>query len=109
MRILTWFIVPPAIVAGIVLAIANRTPTTFSIDPFAPGSAAWSVTVPLYLIIFGAVLVGIVLGGTASLFARARANAHARDARIKAQVLQRELNRAAPPAAAPTTLPAVRT
>jgi uncharacterized integral membrane protein len=111
-RILTWLVVPPALVVAIGFAIANRGPATISADPFQPGSAAWSVSLPLYVIVFAAVLAGIVLGGLASVFARARSGRRARDARIKADILSRELaardraRAASPPVQ--TSLPAIR-
>lgn len=47
----------------VLLALANRTPVLFSLDPLPPVSEGLSVETPLYAIIFSAVLIGILIGG----------------------------------------------
>ncbi|MFO1150109.1 MAG: lipopolysaccharide assembly protein LapA domain-containing protein [Alsobacter sp.] len=80
----------PIIVLGTVFAVANRTPVPVTLDP--PG---WfdipPVQAPLFLIVFVAMAVGVVLGGVAVWFGQsrhrkaARANARAA-AKHKAEV-----------------------
>jgi uncharacterized integral membrane protein len=45
------------------MAIANRTAVTFSLDPIPPASEALSFQAPLFLVIFISILFGILLGG----------------------------------------------
>ena len=52
-----------AVVLASILALANRSEVLFSLDPIAPAAAALSVEAPLYLVIFAAMLCGILLGG----------------------------------------------
>ncbi len=45
------------------LAIANRTAVTFTLDPVPPASDALSFQAPLFLVIFISILFGILMGG----------------------------------------------
>ena len=67
MRRLLWtiFTIPFGVVI-VALAVANRHSVELILDPFAPSDPALAVDVPLYVILFGAMLVGILLGGFAT-------------------------------------------
>jgi uncharacterized integral membrane protein len=71
----------PIIVLGTVFAVANRTPVPVTLDP--PG---WfeipPIQVPLFLIVFVAMAVGVVLGGIAVWFGQGR---HRKAARVNAR------------------------
>jgi uncharacterized integral membrane protein len=90
--------------AGIVLvlfAIANRGLVAVSVDPFG-GDAALSARLPLFIIVFGAVIVGIVLGGLA-----ARLGGRRRTRQLQAELRRRDEEARRAAATAPQ-LPAVR-
>lgn len=53
----------PVAVAVILLAVANRAPVLLSLDPFTRAGPQVTFMVPLYALIFGAVILGVVLGG----------------------------------------------
>lgn len=53
----------PALVLALVISIANRGAVTFSIDPFSAENPALAFSVPLYLLIFVALLLGVLIGG----------------------------------------------
>ncbi|WP_375456625.1 lipopolysaccharide assembly protein LapA domain-containing protein [uncultured Methylobacterium sp.] len=61
-RFLKSLVLLPIAVVVILLAVANRDPVRLSLDPFSP-DPVFSVTLPLYAILFGAVALGIVVGG----------------------------------------------
>jgi uncharacterized integral membrane protein len=91
----------------VVLAVANRAPVTLILDPFAtsPAAAAYSWSVPLYLVVFGTLLLGVVLGGLVSWWTTGRWRGAAKRARAQLHQLQAEVDRlrgvageAAPPA-----------
>lgn len=63
MRLSTWAILVPCVAAAVTLAVANRAPVRLSFDPLSAPERALGVDVPLYLIILGAVFVGLLLGG----------------------------------------------
>lgn len=52
----------PATLIAAALAVANRTPVSLSLDPFSQESPAVALTLPLYGIIMGSLLIGLVLG-----------------------------------------------
>lgn len=53
----------------VALAVANRTPVTLTADPFG-ADPLYSITLPLYTVIFAAVAVGVLLGGIGRALAR---------------------------------------
>jgi len=68
--------------AALYLAEANRAPVTISLDPFPGGEASeLRFQAPLFLVIFGAVAVGVVLGAAASWLRHAETRRNARAAR----------------------------
>jgi hypothetical protein len=63
-------LIPAILVAG-VIAVANRADIRLSLDPFSDTHPAVVIQMPLYLLLFGALLLGVVLGGLAVALARA--------------------------------------
>lgn len=81
MRLTTWIIAIPAALAAIWIALANRHAVVLSLDPFSQDAPALTVQMPLYLLLFLAVLAGVLLGGFAIGFRRvARRGAELADA-----------------------------
>lgn len=80
----------PVAIVLIFLAIANRHAVTMSLDPFSSGVPELGVTQPLFVFLFAAVLLGVLLGGTGSWIAgakhrRARRYSHREVNRLKAE------------------------
>jgi len=63
--------IPAALVAAVV-AVANRQGVLFSLDPFSQTAPALAFQVPLFLLLFLAVGVGILFGWMASAITRLR-------------------------------------
>lgn len=61
-RFLKSLVLLPIAILVILLAVANRDPVRLSLDPFSP-EPVFSAMLPLYAILFGAVALGIVVGG----------------------------------------------
>jgi uncharacterized integral membrane protein len=104
-RLLAVLIFGPLAVILVLLAVANRAPVRLSVDPFNPGSDALSVDLPLYFVAFGALAVGVLLGGVAVWLRQGRYRRSARREHNAAVRWQRQAERAealAAPAAAPT-------
>lgn len=70
-KLSTALLLIPAIVIAGVIAVANRADIRLSLDPFSDAHPALVIEMPLYLLLFGAVLLGVVLGGLAVALARA--------------------------------------
>jgi uncharacterized integral membrane protein len=65
-RLVAAVILVPLAVVIIALAVANRLTVTVSFDPFSPNEPAASVALPLFVPIFAALIIGVVIGGLAS-------------------------------------------
>ncbi|MEL7027365.1 MAG: LapA family protein [Pseudomonadota bacterium] len=76
------------------VALANRGPVTFSLLPAEMGGLlgfSWSATVPLYLIIFLAIVAGIAIGYAAEWLREYRYRSTASKEHRELQRLQREV------------------
>jgi uncharacterized integral membrane protein len=62
-RLSTLLVVLPVAAIAAILAIANRVPVTFSVNPFDPGDPLLSVTLPLFVFAFLAFFLGALVGG----------------------------------------------
>ena len=83
MRLTTWIVLAPALVVGVALAVANRTPVVVGFDPFNRDAPELALQAPLFLVMFACMLVGILLGGLVTWLAgapqRRQARLHARE------------------------------
>lgn len=106
-RVLSLLIGLPLSILAVALAVANRKPVTLSLDPFNPEAPALAVSVPLFAVVFGALIVGVIAGGTVVWLRQGRARKEARAAR---KALKQAAASAPPasPAAAALSLPAPR-
>ena len=82
----------PIAVAVVLLAIANRGPVVLSFDPISP-TPQFSATLPLYAVLFGAVALGVVVGGIAAWLAQAKHRQAEREYRREARELRQETER----------------
>lgn len=89
-RFFTYLIVFPLALVLIALAITNRSPVTVVLDPFAPDNPALSFNVPLFLLVFGAVTFGVLIGGLAAWFSQGRHRKAARQVQYEAARFRRE-------------------
>ncbi|MBI1238229.1 MAG: DUF1049 domain-containing protein [Alphaproteobacteria bacterium] len=62
MRLSTWLILVPATVIAAALAVANRDRVAVSLDPFSRETPALVLDLPLYGVIMGSLLIGLILG-----------------------------------------------
>ena len=63
---LRWFVMLPLTLAALYLALSNPTEVVISLDPFQPEDPALGLRLPLYLVIFASVILGICIGGLAA-------------------------------------------
>ena len=89
-KILFWLVGIPVAAVMIVLSVANRHAVVFSLDPSSAKPPFMAFEIPLYLLLFAALITGVLLGG---FFAWTGQHAWRRKARTKefeADLLQRE-------------------
>ncbi|WP_127091717.1 lipopolysaccharide assembly protein LapA domain-containing protein [Aquabacter cavernae] len=80
-RVLSVVIGLPLCVIVVALAVANRRAVPLSLDPFSPDTSALTVHVPLFVIIFVALILGVVAGGSVSWLGQGRFRREARRVR----------------------------
>lgn len=91
-RFLKALILLPVAILVILLAVANRAPVTLSFDPFSE-VPEFSATAPLFAVIFAAVMLGVVIGGTAAWLAQGKNRQARRRFRREASQLRHEAER----------------
>jgi uncharacterized integral membrane protein len=106
-RFLKALILLPVAVIVILLAVANRGPVTLSLDPFSPESPEIATTLPLFAVIFAAVMVGVVIGGVAAWLAQGKHRRARRQYGREVRHLRTETERLRGQAPAPSNVPAL--
>jgi hypothetical protein len=100
-RITGWLVLVPLCVVLIVFALANRQLVVVNFNPFAAAEAltAPGFGVPLFLVVYAILLIGVLLGGVAAWLAQGRVRRERRAWRREAEHLTRELDtlRKSPP------------
>lgn len=85
-RLVSLLIAFPLGVVLVAIAIANRHAVSLVLDPFNPETPALAVSLPFYAYLLGALVVGVILGGTATWMGQSRWR---RTARVQGQRAQR--------------------
>ena len=78
-RIVTVLILVPVAIVLIALAVANRDPVPFTIDPFNRANALLTIHLPLFVYLFAALGIGMVLGSMATWWKQGRYRKMARE------------------------------
>lgn len=78
----------------IILAIANRGPVTISFDPFDGVDPIIAYTLPLWLALFAALVLGVIVGGVAAWLVQAKHRKLERQYKREADALRREVESA---------------
>ena len=92
-RIIWLLIAFPAAVFLITLAVANRHSVRLVLDPFRPETPVLSLVMPFYAYLFGALLIGVVLGGLSTWLSQGRWRRTARTRTTEARRWQAEADR----------------
>jgi len=67
-RLLTFIVFLPLAIVLVALAVANRTLAPFTLDPFDPGNPALTLHWPLFVYVFIALALGLIVGSVATWF-----------------------------------------
>lgn len=90
-RLIGWFLLIPLCIVLVVFALANRHVAHVGINPFVPPDAAAGAGMPLFLIIYAALFLGIALGGVAVWWSQGVYRRALRQQRKRADQLEAEL------------------
>lgn len=71
-RLLFWIVLVPLGALVVLFAVANRASVVVSLDPFSGENSALAFSAPLFLVMIGCTILGLVIGGLASLSHRYR-------------------------------------
>ena len=106
-RLVSWFILVPLSLVLVIFALANRQAVTVNFDPLPLQTPLLgSIEVPLFVVIYGVLIAGIVLGGFAAWFAQRGQRRQKRLWRREARTLEKQRKNIERPegAASKTTL-----
>jgi uncharacterized integral membrane protein len=90
-KIVTGIIVVPLAIVIIVFAVANRQPVTVTFDPFSAANQAYAATVPLFVLIFILLILGVIIGGIAAWLRQSKWRRTARQLDADVRALHQEL------------------
>jgi uncharacterized integral membrane protein len=107
-RFLTLLILVPLAAVIVLFSVANRESVRVSLDPFHAEAPAVSFSAPLFVLLFGALVLGLLIGGVAAWVRQGRWRRAARKAEHEAERLKAEAAKAARPAPPVTALPPAR-
>lgn len=93
-KIVGWLVLVPLCGLLIAFALANRHLVSVNINPFAPpldaGTGGYGI--PLFVVLYVVLLIGVLLGGIASWFAQGTHRKRERHWRREAHQLSQELD-----------------
>jgi uncharacterized integral membrane protein len=92
-RFLKALILLPVAILVVLLAVANRAPVQLSLDPFSQDAPEFATSLPLFAVIFASVMVGMVIGGTATWLSQAKHRRERRHYRREVGHLRSETER----------------
>ncbi len=81
----------PVAVVLLLLAVANRAPVTLSLDPLSPIDPAFFLRAPLFIYIFVALILGVLIGGMGTWFGQGRHRKAARQLRQETSRLKADM------------------
>src|SRR5579885_1935165 len=90
-KVVTAVIVVPLAVVIVAFALANRQAVTVSFDPFSSAAPAYAVSLPLFVLIFVLVILGVIIGGVAAWLRQASWRRSARRLDADVRVLHQEV------------------
>lgn len=90
-KFLTYLILVPIGVVFLVFAIANRQLVTLTLDPFGSGDISNGVALPLFIIIIGVGVLGVIVGGATTWFQQRHWRRAARNYEAEAHQARAEL------------------
>jgi uncharacterized integral membrane protein len=90
-RIVAALIIVPLAVVIIAFAVANRQSVTLSFDPLSSTNPAYAATLPLFVVIFIVLILGVLVGGVAAWVGQTKWRRSARKLDADVRTLHQEL------------------
>lgn len=106
-RVIVVLILVPLAIILIALSVANREIASFTIDPFNPGNPALSYSAPLFVWLFAALILGLIIGSLATWSNQGKHRKLARQRKLEAEMLRKEARKASAETASTPNLPSL--
>jgi uncharacterized integral membrane protein len=104
-RIVAAIVLVPLAIVIVAFAVANRQSVTVSFDPFSPDAPAASLSLPLFTLVLGLLIAGVIIGGVASWLRQGRRRGAARRFERELKVLRGKLSAYEGMADSPSSVP----
>lgn len=88
-RVIAVVVLVPIAVVLIALAVANRAAVPFTFDPFNPGNPGLTLALPLFVWLFVALVLGVLIGSAATWLRQGRYRRIARERGREAERMHR--------------------
>jgi len=92
-RIAKFVIFLPVTIILIVLSVANRHLVTLALNPFRPEDSVLSLSLPFFVFLFIALMIGVLIGSTATWLAQGKHRKRAREEAHEARKWRDEADR----------------
>lgn len=92
-RILKFVIFVPVAIILIVLSVANRHLVTLALNPFRPEDGVLALSLPFFVFLFIALMIGVLIGSTATWLAQGKHRKRAREEAHEARKWRDEVDR----------------
>ncbi len=93
LRFIKLVVLVPVAVALVVLSVANRHFVTLALNPFRPDDPVLSLSLPLFVLVFAALILGVVVGSLVTWFAQGRYRKQAREEAHEARKWREEADK----------------
>ncbi len=93
LRLVKLVILVPAAVVLVVLSVANRHAVTLALNPFRPEDQLLSLSLPLFVLVLAALILGVVIGSLVTWFAQGRYRKQARNEAHEARKWREEADK----------------
>ena len=90
-RLFTLLILVPVGVVLIAIAVSNRQDVTIAVPPYLGEAPLYAFTVPLFVVLFAVLLMGMIVGSLATWFRQSRYRREARSRRAEVTELTKEV------------------
>src|SRR5690349_3543847 len=65
-KLITLLILIPLAIAIVLFAVSNRGPISLAFDPFASEPPMYTFSAPLFFVLLGTMVAGVIIGGAAA-------------------------------------------
>jgi hypothetical protein len=90
-RFLILFVLLPLAIVAVALSVANRSGVVLSLDPLGGAEPRWSIELPLFILLFATLGLGILVGGVATWVGQGKWRKAARAERANATRLRQDV------------------